>query len=166
MFQKLSTMEHPNRSLEVLKYLRKSEVGAHGTVTQGCMSYKIHCRIVGMLSPHFYGIFLKNKNPASIPTMEFSMYYPDGEISSAPVEVLLDYAYGSDVVSKLSKLFHTAVQVHHLVHRYGVSQLQRIACEVALKQMSVENCAKLYNWLDKKDVVFPFMLQNAFQVAM
>lgn len=155
-FQKLSSTAHESRPKEVMQLLRNTEVGTDGTVCAEEKTFKIHCAIVGWLSPTFYETFLENKQATEPPCMKIS------NVSSKTVSVVLDFAYGICVTQDLSQDIVLAAEVALLSEKCRITQLGIMTSEIVPNSITVENCPRLYE-IFAKAVVFNWMTRNAMQ---
>lgn len=136
-FQTMSTLERSSCSQEILKLMRHTVVGADDTVKVDGVTFNIHRTVVGWLSPKFHDIFLKNRQP----TEQVREIFDD--VTSEAFSVVLDFAYGLDVETNLSRHVGRSLDVRVFAALYGISELKNIADEAALKGMNTVNCPRI-----------------------
>lgn len=108
-----------------------------------------------------YESFLKDNPRKGERCMEIS------NVSSKAVSVLIDYAYCIDVEDVLAKDTELAADVVMLACKTAVCDLRTIACNTAMRGMSVQNCPRLSKFahIQHKATVFHFRVENAVEVS-
>lgn len=164
-FEALSKHDVACRPQGMLAFLRRNPVFADSTLRVGAEKFHIHRNIVGCLSSVFFNMFFSGREEAGSRSLEI------GKASTQAVSVMLDFAYGVEVGSAMSKDHELAIEVASIAERFAIPQLRGIAFKASVRHVNLDNCVKLFQELDinkctkERRVVFRFIARRMPEVA-
>lgn len=144
--------------------LRHDEKFSDAEIRVGDEVFPVHRNVVCALSEFFMKSFsgpFKEAQKRSL-TIE--------EASLSVVSILLDFAYGIDVSSKMKDELDLACEVVSLSHRFDVKKLIEVAAVGACFQLATDNCIRLFRLFKTLDcslhsTVFLFIVQHLEEVS-
>ena len=151
--------EHSTQVLEQLSTLRTERVLCDGTVIASGEHFSIHRIILASCSEYFRDIFKQNDNLRDIQL--------GNSISKLGIELLLHYAYTSEITLTLENVRAVLLTAAHL----RMSKVSELCIEYLSSTLNIHNCVELlllsekYDFENLKKSVRDFMTDEFLEVA-